>query len=97
MALPPKPSARERLREVAERAGCKIARLVLHASDIDWSEFTKVKRLGITAGASAPEILVDKIISAFGERRKVTVETVSMADESVFFPLPKVLRDDAAA
>jgi 4-hydroxy-3-methylbut-2-enyl diphosphate reductase len=93
----PNSSNSQRLREVAERAGCKIARLVLHASDIDWSEFTTVKRLGITAGASAPEILVDEIISAFGERRKVIVETVSMADESVFFPLPKVLRDDAVA
>jgi 4-hydroxy-3-methylbut-2-en-1-yl diphosphate reductase len=93
----PNSSNSQRLREVAERAGCRIARLVLHASDIDWSEFAKVKRLGITAGASAPEVLVDEIIRAFGERREVTVETVSTADESVFFPLPKVLRDDAAA
>jgi 4-hydroxy-3-methylbut-2-enyl diphosphate reductase len=87
----------QRLREVAERAGCRVARLVLHASDIDWGEFETVKRLGITAGASAPEILVEEIISAFGARRRVTVETVSAADESVFFPLPKMLRDDAAA
>jgi 4-hydroxy-3-methylbut-2-en-1-yl diphosphate reductase len=93
----PNSSNSQRLREVAERAGCRIARLVLHASDIDWREFAKVKRLGITAGASAPEVLVDEIIRAFGERREVTVETVSTADESVFFPLPKVLRDDAAA
>ncbi len=93
----PNSSNSQRLREVAERAGCPIARLVLHASDIDWGEFATVKRLGITAGASAPEILVDEIFSAFGERRKVTVETVSTADESVFFPLPKALRDDAAA
>src|SRR5579862_8094825 len=43
----------QRLREVAERSGCKFARLVLRAADIDWSEFAEVRRLGITAGASA--------------------------------------------
>lgn len=93
----PNSSNSQRLREVAERAGCKLARLVLHPSDLDWSEFAAVKRLAITAGASAPEILVDEIIGAFRERRRVSIETVSTADESVFFPLPKVLRDDAAA
>ncbi|MFI5010906.1 MAG: 4-hydroxy-3-methylbut-2-enyl diphosphate reductase [Hyphomicrobiales bacterium] len=93
----PNSSNSQRLREVALRAGCPMSRLVLRASDIDWSEFAQVKRLGITAGASAPEILVDEIISAFAERREVEVETISTADESVFFPLPKALRDDAAA
>jgi 4-hydroxy-3-methylbut-2-enyl diphosphate reductase len=93
----PNSSNSQRLREVAERAGCPMARLVLRASDIDWSEFADVKRLGITAGASAPEILVDEIIRAFAQRREVEVETVSTGDESVFFPLPRVLRDDAAA
>jgi len=93
----PNSSNSQRLREVAERAGCPISRLVSHASDIDWDEFAFVKRLAVTAGASAPEILVDQIISAFGERRRVTVETVATIDESVFFPLPKVLRDEAAA
>jgi 4-hydroxy-3-methylbut-2-enyl diphosphate reductase len=93
----PNSSNSQRLREVAERAGCKLARLVLRAADIDWELFARVKRLGITAGASAPEVLVDEIIAAFAERRDVHVETVSTADESVFFPLPKALRDDAAA
>jgi len=93
----PNSSNSQRLREVAERSGCPISRLVLHACDIDWGEFTTVKRLGITAGASAPEILVQEIIDAFSERRKVTVETISTTDESVFFPLPRALRDDAAA
>ncbi len=93
----PNSSNSQRLREVAERAGCELARLVLRASDIDWDLFAGVKRLGITAGASAPEILVDEIITAFAERRDVHVKTVSTADESVFFPLPRALRDDAAA
>jgi 4-hydroxy-3-methylbut-2-enyl diphosphate reductase len=93
----PNSSNSQRLREVAERAGCKLARLVLRAEDIDWDLFGEVKRLGITAGASAPEVLVDEIVTAFAQRRDVHVETVSTADESVFFPLPRALRDDAAA
>jgi 4-hydroxy-3-methylbut-2-enyl diphosphate reductase len=66
---------------------------VLRASDIDWPAFEGITSLGITAGASAPEILVEEIIDAFAERFAVTVETVSTADESVFFPLPRELRD----
>ncbi|MFC3692671.1 4-hydroxy-3-methylbut-2-enyl diphosphate reductase [Chenggangzhangella methanolivorans] len=85
----------QRLREVAERAGCPTARLVARASDIDWSEFAAISTLGITAGASAPEVLVEEIIDAFAERYEVTVETVSTADESVFFPLPRELRPAA--
>src|SRR6185369_1949478 len=64
----PNASNSQRLREVAERAGCRLARLVLRAADIDWELFAAVRRLGITAGASAPEILVDEIITAFAER-----------------------------
>jgi 4-hydroxy-3-methylbut-2-enyl diphosphate reductase len=85
----------QRLREVAERAGCRVARLVLRAEDIDWSEFSGISRLGVTAGASAPEVLVEEIIDAFAERFEVNVETVSTADESVFFPLPRSLRPEA--
>jgi 4-hydroxy-3-methylbut-2-enyl diphosphate reductase len=85
----------QRLREVAERAGCRVARLVLRAEDIDWEEFSGISRLGVTAGASAPEVLVEEIIDAFAERFEVNVETVSTADESVFFPLPRSLRPEA--
>jgi 4-hydroxy-3-methylbut-2-en-1-yl diphosphate reductase len=92
----PNSSNSQRLREVAERAGCKISRLILRAADIDWPAFANVQRLAITAGASAPEILVEEIIDAFAARFAVTVETVSTADESVFFPLPRELRGDAA-
>jgi 4-hydroxy-3-methylbut-2-enyl diphosphate reductase len=87
----------QRLREVAERAGCPLARLVLRADDLDWSEFAGVRRLGVTAGASAPEVLVEEIIDAFAERFAIRVETVSAVEESVFFPLPRQLRDEAAA
>jgi 4-hydroxy-3-methylbut-2-enyl diphosphate reductase len=85
----------QRLREVAERAGCRVARLVARATDIEWDEFSGIRTLGVTAGASAPEVLVDEIIDAFGERYAVEVETVSTADESVFFPLPRELRPAA--
>jgi len=93
----PNSSNSQRLREVAERSGCKTARLIPHVRDIDWDEFANVRRLAITAGASAPEILVDEIIQAFARRRDISVETISTADESVFFPLPRALRDEAAA
>jgi 4-hydroxy-3-methylbut-2-enyl diphosphate reductase len=92
----PNSSNSQRLREVAERAGCPVARLVPRAADIDWSVFSGLATLGITAGASAPEVLVEEIIDAFAERYTVAVETVSTADESVFFPLPRVLRGAAA-
>ena len=87
----------QRLREVAERAGCPTSQLILRASDINWAVFGAIRSLGITAGASAPEVLVEEIIDAFAERFEVSVETVSTADESVFFPLPRSLRDDAGA
>ena len=86
----------QRLREVAERSGCPTARLVARAADIDWAEFGAIRTLGVTAGASAPEVLVEEIIDAFAERYEVSVETVSTADENVFFPLPRELRAPAA-
>ncbi|MGD0634880.1 MAG: 4-hydroxy-3-methylbut-2-enyl diphosphate reductase [Beijerinckiaceae bacterium] len=82
----------QRLREVAERSGCPLARLVLRASDVEWELFTDIKTLGITAGASAPEVLVEEIMDAFSQRFELEIEIVSTADESVFFPLPRELR-----
>ena len=93
----PNSSNSQRLREVAERAGCRHAALVQRAAEIDWGRFGAIASLGITAGASAPEVLVEEIIDAFAERYAVTVEAVSTADESVFFPVPRVLRDGEAA
>lgn len=92
----PNSSNSQRLREVAERAGCRLARLVLRAEDIDWDAFGALGSLAITAGASAPEVLVEEIIDAFAARYEVSVEQVSTADESVFFPLPRELRPVAA-
>jgi len=92
----PNSSNSQRLREVAEREGCPVVRLILRAEDIDWSLYGNIRSLGITAGASAPEVLVEEIIDAFAERYTVSVESVSTADESVFFPLPRELREQAA-
>ncbi len=92
----PNSSNSQRLREAAEREGCRIADLVQRASDIDWDRFGAITSLGITAGASAPEILVEEIIDAFAERYQVAVETVYTVNEDVFFPLPRQLRPDAA-
>ncbi|MBI1383575.1 MAG: 4-hydroxy-3-methylbut-2-enyl diphosphate reductase [Rhizobiales bacterium] len=84
-----------RLVEVAERAGCPAAHLVQRANLIDWSAFTGIATLGLTAGASAPQVLVDEIIEAFRERYEVTVEIVETARERVVFNLPKALRQEA--
>ncbi len=83
----------QRLREVAERAGCPLARLVLRAEEMDWDEFAGVRAVGITAGASAPEILVEEIIDAFAARYAIEVEAVTSSEENVFFPLPRQLRE----
>jgi 4-hydroxy-3-methylbut-2-en-1-yl diphosphate reductase len=87
----------QRLREVAEREGCPLAKLVPSVADIDWSAFSAVRSLGITAGASAPEILVEQIIDAFAERFTIVAETLTTTEESMFFPLPRPLRDTQPA
>jgi 4-hydroxy-3-methylbut-2-enyl diphosphate reductase len=82
-----------RLVEVAERAGCPHAVLIQRAAEIEWGAFAGISRLGVTAGASAPEVLVDEIIDAFRARFEAEVETVTTAEESIAFKLPRELRD----
>jgi 4-hydroxy-3-methylbut-2-enyl diphosphate reductase len=91
----PNSSNSQRLREVAERAGCPYAVLVQRAAEIDWPRFEGVARLGVTAGASAPEVLIDEVIDAFSARFDVTVEVVTTTTESIAFNLPRALRDAA--
>jgi 4-hydroxy-3-methylbut-2-enyl diphosphate reductase len=92
----PNSSNSQRLREAAERAGCKVAVLVQRAAELDFSRFEGIARLGLTAGASAPEVLVEEIMAAFAERYAITVSTVTTVKEDMFFPLPRELRPDAA-
>jgi 4-hydroxy-3-methylbut-2-enyl diphosphate reductase len=87
----------QRLAEVAQRAGCRIARLLSGAAEIDWRIFGAIESLAITAGASAPEILVEQVIDAFAARYEVAVETLTTADETVFFPLPRSLRGESTS
>jgi 4-hydroxy-3-methylbut-2-enyl diphosphate reductase len=85
-----------RLKEVAERNGCRHAQLVLRASDIDWAPLAGIQSVGVTAGASAPEILVEEILDAFGEKYELVLNTVTTATEDVSFPLPRNLREKVA-
>ena len=84
----------QRLKEVSERAGCRNSQLVLRAADIDWAPLGDIRTIGITAGASAPEVLVEEIIDAFAERYEIEVETVATVTETMFFPLPRELREN---
>ena len=82
-----------RLVEVAKRAGAGDARLIDGAAEIDWSWLRGVGVVGITAGASAPEVLVDGVLEALGQRFDVVAEEVETVRETVSFKLPRVLVD----
>jgi len=91
----PNSSNSMRLVEVAQRAGCANSMLVQRAAEIDWSRFDGIRTLGITAGASAPETLVDEVVEAFAQRFSISVVAGGTARESVVFNLPKELRASA--
>lgn len=93
----PNSSNSRRLVEVAEMAGCPKAFLVQEAAEIPWDQLNDIGTLGITAGASAPEELVNEVIAEFSSRYKTVVETVSSASENVVFNLPRELRLDERA
>jgi len=91
----PNSSNSKRLVEVGEKNGCARALLVQRATDLDWTELKSLRTIGITAGASAPEILVNEIVDAFRQHYEVTVEKVVLREENVSFKLPRELRDAA--
>ncbi len=91
----PNSSNSKRLVEVGARAGCAYAQLVQRATDIDWRSLEGIRTVGVTAGASAPEELVNEVIDAFRDRFEVTVEKVETAVENVEFKVPRVLREPA--
>lgn len=89
----PNSSNSNRLVEVALNYGCRKATLVQRAADIDWAWFDDVQTLGLTAGASAPEILVEEVIEACRAHfSSVTVEEITLREEDVEFKLPRSLR-----
>jgi 4-hydroxy-3-methylbut-2-enyl diphosphate reductase len=70
---------------------------VQRAADLNWGYFDGVAKIGVTAGASAPEVLVEEILGALSERFAIELETVTATEEGVFFPLPRPLREHEPA
>jgi 4-hydroxy-3-methylbut-2-enyl diphosphate reductase len=91
----PNSSNSRRLVEVGAAQGCGYAQLVQRATDIDWRALEGIASVGVTAGASAPEVLVDEVIDAFRDRFDLTVELVETAREDIEFKVPRVLREPA--
>jgi 4-hydroxy-3-methylbut-2-enyl diphosphate reductase len=92
----PNSSNSVRLVEVAQKAGCENAMLVQTAGDLPWEKLSGIRSVGLTAGASAPEHLVQEVIDAFRTSYDVTVEMVVTATEDIVFKLPRALQDNAA-
>jgi len=91
----PNSSNSRRLVEVARAAGCHYAQLVQRAGEIDWRALDGIAALGLTAGASAPEVLIDEVIAAVEARFDVRREVVRTAQENIEFKVPRVLREPA--
>ena len=89
----PNSSNSQRLVEVAKKAGCKNSQLVQRATEINWDKLMDIKSIGITAGASAPEILINEVIEALKERFEVKTNIVETATENVNFKVPRILRE----
>ena len=89
----PNSSNSKRLVEVGKKAGCGYSQLVQRATDIDWRALKGIKSIGITAGASAPEVLINEVIDAIKDRYDVMSRTVETSVENVTFKVPRVLRD----
>lgn len=92
----PNSSNSNRLVEVGTSYGCPKSMMVQRGEDIDWAWLDGVETLGLTAGASAPEVLVEEVIEAIGQNYQVDVEIQSITEENVVFNIPRVLRDSAA-
>ena len=89
----PNSSNSKRLVEVGKSSGCRYAQLVQRAIDIDWRSLEGIKSVGITAGASAPEILINEVINAFNARYDVKKQVVETAIENISFKVPRILRE----
>lgn len=89
----PNSSNSRRLVEVGSAAGCGYSQLVQRAADIDWRALQGISALGITAGASAPEVLIQEVIDAVRQRFELQVEMVETAVENIEFKVPRILRE----
>ena len=89
----PNSSNSQRLVEVAKKAGCENSQMVQRAAEINWNSLMNIKSVGITAGASAPEILVNEVVDALKARFEIKTHLVETATESVNFKVPRILRE----
>ncbi|MEL6922105.1 MAG: 4-hydroxy-3-methylbut-2-enyl diphosphate reductase [Pseudomonadota bacterium] len=89
----PNSSNSKRLVDVAKRAGAKDAMLVQRASEIDWARVGEPAMIGMSAGASAPEVVVEEIIDAFRKRFAVTIDIALTVKETELFPVMRSLRE----
>ncbi|CAG0911346.1 unnamed protein product [Cyprideis torosa] len=92
----PNSSNSKRLVEVGRKAGCGYAQLVQRAAEIDWRALDGAQKIGITAGASAPDVLIQEVIEAFKSRYDVTMEHITTAEENIEFKVPRILRTPEA-
>ena len=92
----PNSSNSRRLVEVGQAAGCSYSMLIQRAADIDWRALQGAASVGLTAGASAPEVLVNEVLDAFRARYSVTVVQVETAVEDIEFKVPRILREKVA-
>lgn len=92
----PNSSNSKRLVEVGRAAGCAYSQLIQRAADIDWRALDGIRSVGVTAGASAPEVLVNEVLDAFRARFDTTIELVETAQENIEFKVPRILRTEEA-
>lgn len=91
----PNSSNSKRLVEVGRNAGCAVSHLVERATDIPWESLSGLQKVGLTAGASAPDALIEEVLNAFKDHFDLTVETVETAKERIEFKTPRIFRHDA--
>ena len=89
----PNSSNSKRLAEVAKEAGCPSSRLVQRAENVDWNEIQKIDTLGVTAGASAPQVLVRELLDEANKRFDVSLKEYVEVTETVKFALPTALTE----
>ena len=89
----PNSSNSRRLVEVGLKSGCRRVALVQTVRDIDWAALENVATIGLTAGASAPEVLIEEIVEACRRRYQVAIEQITLREETVSFKLPRELRE----
>ena len=83
----------KRLVEVGKNAGCRYSQLIDNVNDIDWRSISGSETIGLTAGASAPEILINQVIEEFKKRFKATIEFIEITKEDIQFKIPNSIRN----